>query len=424
MPDRRLVLSSRRRSPRPHHRSSTRPSSSRVMAPPPTAFGVVGLGLRRHRRGGRGLRRHGRRRRRRARPTCSCARARRGPCSSSCWRPTARPSDNFGLSVSISGDTVVVGSAPATTRRAAPDSGSAYVFVRSGTTWTQQQQLLPADVRGGAELRLLGVGLRRHRRGRRTPGQHRVRVRRGLRVRVRALRGASGASSRSSWLPTARRTTSSGSPSRSPATRVVVGAFFDDALQLNQGSAYVFVRSGTTWSLPDRSSSPPMAYSTTSSASRCRSPATPRSWARSSPTHLRAWTRERPTCSCARARSGPSSRSSIGSDTDGGRPVRGLGLGRRDDDGRGRRPATTTPGLARTRGRPTSSDASGRLDRAPDAAGPGRRGPRQLRAAVSVAGDTVVIGASFDDTPGGADAGSAHVFRGIVPVELERFTVE
>jgi hypothetical protein len=45
-------------------------------------------------------------------------------------------------------------------------------------------------------------------------------------------------------------------------------------------------------------------------------------------------------------------------------------------------------------------------------------------AAVSVAGDTVVIGAPFDDTPGGADAGSAHVFRGLVPVELQAFSVE
>jgi uncharacterized repeat protein (TIGR01451 family) len=48
--------------------------------------------------------------------------------------------DEFGASVSLSGDTAVVG---------APDAGgaagAAYVFVRSGATWTEQQKLLTAD---------------------------------------------------------------------------------------------------------------------------------------------------------------------------------------------------------------------------------------------------------------------------------------
>ena len=51
--------------------------------------------------------------------------------------------DRFGASVAISEDTIVVG---------APDddgtfsnSGSAYVFVRTGTTWTQQQKLTASD---------------------------------------------------------------------------------------------------------------------------------------------------------------------------------------------------------------------------------------------------------------------------------------
>lgn len=50
----------------------------------------------------------------------------------------ATPDDNFGSSVSVSGDTAIVG---------APfdDFGSAYVFVRSGGVWTQQQKLTPSD---------------------------------------------------------------------------------------------------------------------------------------------------------------------------------------------------------------------------------------------------------------------------------------
>jgi alpha-tubulin suppressor-like RCC1 family protein len=55
----------------------------------------------------------------------------------------AAATDNFGYSVSISGNTVVVGS------RFDDDggsgSGSAYVFVRSGTTWTQQAKLTASD---------------------------------------------------------------------------------------------------------------------------------------------------------------------------------------------------------------------------------------------------------------------------------------
>ena len=40
------------------------------------------------------------------------------------------------------------------------------------------------------------------------------------------------------------------------------------------------------------------------------------------------------------------------------------------------------------------------------------------------AGDTVLVGVPFGDAPGAQDAGSAHVFRGEVPVELQSFSVE
>ena len=61
------------------------------------------------------------------------------------------PNDLFGASVAISGNTVVVGAfgedSAATgvngdqTSNSATDSGAAYVFVRSGSTWTQQAYL-------------------------------------------------------------------------------------------------------------------------------------------------------------------------------------------------------------------------------------------------------------------------------------------
>jgi FG-GAP repeat/Cadherin-like domain/Putative Ig domain len=52
--------------------------------------------------------------------------------------------DNFGGPVSVSGDTVVVG-APSHTVNGSLDQGAAYVFVRSGSTWTQQAELTAND---------------------------------------------------------------------------------------------------------------------------------------------------------------------------------------------------------------------------------------------------------------------------------------
>ncbi len=51
----------------------------------------------------------------------------------------AAMSDNFGLAVAIDGDTIVVG-AP---EEGAVGTGAAYVFVRSGATWTEEQKLAP-----------------------------------------------------------------------------------------------------------------------------------------------------------------------------------------------------------------------------------------------------------------------------------------
>ena len=57
-----------------------------------------------------------------------------------------RIGDGFGYSAAISGDTVVVGAIGADSP-AAQASGAAYVFVREGTTWTQQAKLTAPDGR-------------------------------------------------------------------------------------------------------------------------------------------------------------------------------------------------------------------------------------------------------------------------------------
>ena len=52
--------------------------------------------------------------------------------------------DNFGQSVAISGDTLIVG-APMDDVGAVTNQGSAYIFTRTGTTWTQQPKVTSAD---------------------------------------------------------------------------------------------------------------------------------------------------------------------------------------------------------------------------------------------------------------------------------------
>jgi len=70
-------------------------------------------------------------------------------------------SDEFGVSVAVSGDTVVVGAygedssttgVNSTPNESAESSGAGYVFVRSGTTWTQQAYLKASLVSGSDEF--------------------------------------------------------------------------------------------------------------------------------------------------------------------------------------------------------------------------------------------------------------------------------
>ena len=97
--------------------------------------------------------------------------------------------DLFGRNVALSGDPAVVGAV--LDDDAGSFSGSAYVFVRSGTTWSEQAKLTASD---GAAADFFGRSV--------------------------AVSGDTA----------------------------VIGAERDNDAGTNSGSAYVFVRSGTTWS--------------------------------------------------------------------------------------------------------------------------------------------------------------------------------
>jgi FG-GAP repeat len=103
--------------------------------------------------------------------------------------PDGAAGDYFGSLVSLSGDTALIG-APFDDDNGV-DSGSAYVFIRTGTIWTYQEKLLAPDGQAGDEF---------------------------------------------GWSVSLDSDTA------------LIGAITDDDKGVDSGSAYVFIRTGTTWS--------------------------------------------------------------------------------------------------------------------------------------------------------------------------------
>ena len=221
-------------------------------------------------------------------------------------------SDLFGRSVALSTDTAIVG-APGDDAADVPEAGSAYVFVLSGGTWTEQQKLVVSDptendafgtsVSVSGETAVVGApapGTREQQ----TAGYASVFVRSGT-----------------TWTEQQRLTASDGAEVDVFGVSVallddtaVAGAPGDDNLVgPDTGSAYVFARSGTTWSeqqklLAADGSSGGVGdnFGNVVSVSGIR-----RRWGRTRTTSLRVvLTQARRTSSCAPERSGASSRRS------------------------------------------------------------------------------------------------------------------
>lgn len=146
----------------------------------------------------------------------------------------AAASDQFGTSVAISGSTAVIGA-----YKKDSGAGAAYIFVRSGTTWTQQARLTASDRAAGdgfgASVAISGstvvVGATYH------LNAHGA-------VYVFVLSGTT-------WTQQVELTASDGAFNDNfglsvgiSGSTTVVGARFKNS---NAGAAYVFVRSGTKW---------------------------------------------------------------------------------------------------------------------------------------------------------------------------------
>ena len=152
----------------------------------------------------------------------------------------AAASDQFGKSVSISGDTAIVG-----VELDDGSTGSAYIFVRSGTTWTQEAKLTASDAASfdqfGTSVSISGdtviVGARFD--------------------EVSTADSASGSAyvftrSGTTWTEVAKLTASDaakfdtfGSSVSISGDTAIVGSWGDDSLI---GSAYVFVTPAAGWS--------------------------------------------------------------------------------------------------------------------------------------------------------------------------------
>ncbi|MBP9664959.1 MAG: VCBS repeat-containing protein, partial [Pyrinomonadaceae bacterium] len=157
----------------------------------------------------------------------------------------AAAEDRLGFSIAVSGDTVVVGAslddAPGQTNQ-----GSAYIFTRSGTEWSEQQKIVAADGlkddEFGNSLAIQGntvvIGAYRDDVAAFDSGSVYVFTRTGT-----------------TWALQQKLTASDGSLLQQlgysvafDGETVVAGAHFDDTPNSDQGSAYVFTMAGTVWS--------------------------------------------------------------------------------------------------------------------------------------------------------------------------------
>jgi len=162
------------------------------------------------------------------------------------WTPQAKLSaadgaagDNFGYSITLSGDTALIGALGVNSAK-----GAAYVFTRTGTTWNQQAKLLAADGQTpdnlGSSVSLSGDT---------------------------ALIGASGVSSSkgaayvftqagSTWTQQAKLLASDGLASDYFGCSVSISgntAFIGaSGANSGNGSVYVFARTGTTWAQQEK----------------------------------------------------------------------------------------------------------------------------------------------------------------------------
>jgi hypothetical protein len=152
--------------------------------------------------------------------------------------------DGFGSSVSVMGDTAAIGSPYADPF--GENSGAAYVFARTGTTWSQQTKIVPID---GRSLDLFGssVALSSDTLVGGAPGDDDNAVASGS-AYVFLRSGANWGLQQKIRPADGANGDSFGSAVTISGNTVAVGSPDDDERGLASGSAYVYVRNSGLWS--------------------------------------------------------------------------------------------------------------------------------------------------------------------------------
>ena len=153
--------------------------------------------------------------------------------------------DNFGAAVAISGDTVIVGTP--NDDDGGMNSGSAYIFVRDGANWSQQAKLTASDAATndlfGWSVAMSGDTA--------VVGAHRNDTASGVdsgSAYVFVRNGTNWAEQTNLMSNDLAADDAFGHSVAISDNTVVIGAWRDDDAGSESGSAYVFVRSNTSWS--------------------------------------------------------------------------------------------------------------------------------------------------------------------------------
>jgi hypothetical protein len=153
------------------------------------------------------------------------------------------PNDNFGVSVSISGDYAIIGA----NWEGNQNQGAAYIFKRTGTTWTQEAKLTASD---GANGDTFGGSVS-------LLGDYAIIGARNDMVGTNFLQGSAYIFKRTgtTWIQEAKLNASDGAASdffgcfvSMSGNYAIVGAEGNSSSGNHfQGAAYIFKRTGTTW---------------------------------------------------------------------------------------------------------------------------------------------------------------------------------
>ena len=152
----------------------------------------------------------------------------------------AEASDAFGQSVAIDGDTAIVSANVEDT--GASNAGAAYIFTRSGSTWTEQQKIQALDPEAsdffGVSVAISGDTA--------VVGCHLKDTSRGA-VYVFTRSGSTWTQQQKIQASDPEDGDRFGGSVAISGDTIIAGALYEDTGASNAGAAYIFTRSGSTW---------------------------------------------------------------------------------------------------------------------------------------------------------------------------------